>query len=306
MAESFLRSKRWLEFQQSLGRPVFYYEKEGIKANIIGYDLPMGRNYLYIPSGPEVKFDLMIGGFDNPIRNFISHLKKIAADQKSIFIKIESTQDNVAKIFYKFGFRKGPKEIQPAKTVILDLRRDSEDILESMHHKTRYNIKVAQKHNISVVLNEDIESFWYLLKSTAKRDKFYSHTQDYYFKLFDFFRNDPEISVNLFLARESDRDIAGAIILKYKDTGYYLHGASDYNFRNLMAPFMLHWKVIEWLKESGCQSYDLWGIDSVKWPGVTRFKLGWGGEVIEYPGSFDLPVSRLWYFAYRLIRRVLK
>ena len=47
------------------------------------------------------------------------------------------------------------------------------------------------------------------------------------------------------------------------------------------------------------------GIDAKKWPGVTRFKLGWGGDIKEYPGSFDLPVSKIWYLGYNLARKIL-
>lgn len=56
------------------------------------------------------------------------------------------------------------------------------------------------------------------------------------------------------------------------------------------------------LKLLNFKLYDLWGIDTQKWPGVTRFKLGWGGRVVEYPGAFDLVVSKLWYYAYNAFR----
>ena len=39
------------------------------------------------------------------------------------------------------------------------------------------------------------------------------------------------------------------------------------------------------------------------WAGVTRFKLGFGGRAVDYPGTFDLPLNRLWYTLYSLVRR---
>ena len=71
-----------------------------------------------------------------------------------------------------------------------------------------------------------------------------------------------------------------------------------------MAPYSLHWENIKYLKQNGLKYYDLWGADARKWPGVTRFKLGWGGDVKEYPGSFDIPVSKFWYFIYKLKQKL--
>ena len=135
-------------------------------------------------------------------------------------------------------------------------------------------------------------------------------------RLLDFFSADKsfdiasrKIEIRLYLAEHQSKAVAGAIILLYGDTGYYLHGASDYDQRSLMAPYALHWFIIKYLKTSrqslAASRYDLWGIDARRWPGVTRFKLGWGGRTVEYPGSFDLPISKFWYLAYRVARKVL-
>ena len=88
------------------------------------------------------------------------------------------------------------------------------------------------------------------------------------------------------------------------NTAYYLHGAMDREYKSLMAPYFMHWEIIKKLQILGCKFYDLWGVDAKKWPGVTRFKLGWGGELREYSGSFDLVVSRFWYLVYSLARKV--
>ena len=66
----------------------------------------------------------------------------------------------------------------------------------------------------------------------------------------------------------------------------------------------MHWEIIKKLKVEGCKLYDFWGIDANKWPGVTRFKLGFEGQVVEYPGSFDLPISKIWYLIYKIARKI--
>ena len=92
----------------------------------------------------------------------------------------------------------------------------------------------------------------------------------------------------------------------HHNTAYYLHGAMDREYKSLMAPYFMHWEIIKKLKVEGCKLYDFWGIDAKKWPGVTRFKLGWGGDQKEYPGSFDLVISKFWYFIYGLARKILQ
>ncbi len=266
--------------------------------------LPFKKSYLYIPHGPQMDFNSMAGGLKNPISNFVLWLKDLAKKEKSIFVKAEPLADNMAQILAEHKFKKSKKEMQPSRTIVVDLTKSENDLLDSMHHKTRYNIRVAEKNEVVIKESNDLESFWHLIKKTSKRDKFSSHTKNYYEKLLKFFNDGKEITSRLNLAYYKDQPIAGLILLTYKDTAYYLHGASDYDYRQYMAPHKLHWGIIKILKASDYNFYDLWGIDSKKWPGVTRFKLGWGGKVVEHPGSFDLQTNNLWYIIYKLARKL--
>jgi lipid II:glycine glycyltransferase (peptidoglycan interpeptide bridge formation enzyme) len=302
--KSFLQTEKWAEFQRSLGREVFEYEKNGVSAKIIKHDLPLGKNYLYIPHGPEMDFNAMLGGFKGPVRDFVNYISALGRQESSIFIKAEPLTGNVAQMLVDSGFKRAQKEIQPGKTVIIDIQKSDINLLAAMHHKTRYNIKVAENHGVTVKESEDVATFWRLLKKTTTRDEFSGHPKDYYDKLLNFnWDNNSGIKTKLFLAKYQDKPAAAAIVLIFGGTGYYLHGASDYDFRSAMAPFMLHWRVIQLLRKAGVENYDLWGIDAKKWPGVTRFKLNWGGRVLDHPGSFDLTISKFWHFLYRTSRR---
>jgi lipid II:glycine glycyltransferase (peptidoglycan interpeptide bridge formation enzyme) len=39
------------------------------------------------------------------------------------------------------------------------------------------------------------------------------------------------------------------------------------------------------------------------WVGITRFKEGFGGERKSYIGQYELPVSRLWYRLFGVVKR---
>jgi len=301
---SFLQSKEWLDFQKSLGREVFLYERGGIKAGIIKLPLPFKKSYLYLPHGPAMDFNQMTGGIDNEVRNFVHYLKDLAKKEKAIFIKTEPLNDSVAQFLAKNKFKKSKKEIQPHKTIILDLLKSEEELLAAMHHKTRYNIKVAEKHNVLIQPSSDLDIFWKLVKKTTERQKFSAHTKDYYKSLFNFFNKEGVMRVHLFFAIFDGKPVAGALMFTYGDTAYYLHGGSDYDFREAMSPHMLHWHLIKEMKRQGFKYYDFGGSEGIKWPGLTRFKLGWGGHTREYPGSFDLTTSWWWHQVYKISKKL--
>src|SRR3989344_9540921 len=313
---SFLQTTEWLKFQEHVGHKVWRFDDGKIRANIIQHKIRFGKNYLYIPHGPEIFFDNVSGGLKNEIDNFLKYLKDLAKENRSVFVKFEPLADVIVELIFRKGIKRSKKYIQPQKTVILNLNLPEEELLSRMHHKTRYNIKVAERNQVRVEDSSDLDAFWELLKNTAKRDRFSSHNKEYYRKLLAL--NNNAFKVNLVLAYlpaaqagYNEKPVAGAIILCYDDTAYYLHGASDYNRRQLMSPYALHWEIIKALKGlnskfkiQNSKFYDLWGIDAQNWPGVTRFKLGWGGETKEYPGSFDIPISKFWYLAYNLARKI--
>lgn len=312
MLNSFLQIEEWLRFQELMGHKTWRFNDGQITADIIKYDLPLGKSYLYIPHGPEIFFEDIKGGLKNEVSNFLKYLKDLACQEKAIFVKMEPLSDVVMELIYRKGMRKSSKQIQPQRTVIIDLDLPEEHLLGRMHQKTRYNINLSEKKGLQLEESDNVEVFWKLLKQTSKKDQFSTHPKEYYEKMLSFFSRDGQLQAKLFLVKYGDQYIGGAIVMIYHNFSYYLHGAMDREYKSLMAPYFMHWEIIKWLKKlttndsrlTTIKYYDLWGIDSHKWPGVTRFKLGWGGDQKEYPGSFDIPISRFWYFTYNIARKI--
>ncbi|QQG44908.1 MAG: peptidoglycan bridge formation glycyltransferase FemA/FemB family protein [Candidatus Sungiibacteriota bacterium] len=309
---SFLQSKEWEEFQKSVGRKTWRLGG----ALVIQHTLPLGFNYLYCPR-PSA-----------PTEQFFRETAKIAAREKSIFLKIDPTEQPqiiprppwAAGIPAKKGLgtnspplprlRLASKfqtsaALQPQKSLVINLQKSEEDLLGAMYEKTRYNIRLAERHGVGVNQAGALEEFWKLLVETARRDKFYTHEQNYYEKLLmacsDNFSNE------LFFARQGRTLIAAALINFFKpsQTVTYLHGASLREHKEVMAPHLLHWRIMQDAKRRGFSFYDMWGIDEKKWPGITRFKLGFGGEVVEYPDSIDIIYGQFWYGIYKISKAVL-
>lgn len=303
---SFLQSKDWSDFQQSLGRKTWHYNHGGVQALIIRHDLPFKKCYLYVPYGPDIDLG-EFQGLKHSIAGFFAYVNRLAHEQNAVFVKVEPRSDMAAELLagQKRGFKYSTKHIQPHKTLILDLSSDEDQLLSYMHSKTRYNIGLAEKKDITVSEGRNFDTFWALLKKTTEKDGFSSHPREYYEKLLEFFSSGHkrDITARLFFAYQKSTPLAGAIILEYGKTAYYLHGASDREYRALMAPHLMHWEIIKYYKRGGFQLYDFWGVDDKRWPGVSRFKHGFAGRVIEYPGAFDMPISTFWYWAYKLAQK---
>ncbi len=200
-------------------------------------------------------------------------------------------------------FKKLDFDLQPNKTLILDLTKSGDRLLADMHPKTRYNIRLAEKHGVKIKKGEEyFDDFWRLMQSTAERDGIYPFPKNHYQQqliVTDDFRTE------LWVAEYEKEIIAANLVNFYGDTVTYLHGASSDKYRNVMSTYLLQWEQIKTGGKRGFEKYDFWGFDEERWPGVSRFKKGFGGEVVEYAGAYDLVWNRGWYWAYKIAKKLL-
>lgn len=80
-----------------------------------------------------------------------------------------------------------------------------------------------------------------------------------------------------------------------------------------MAPYLLHWELMELAKKYGYYQYDLYGVKPTQriinkndrennWDGITRFKKGFGGKEVNYLGAWDWIYDKIWYGVYKLAK----
>ncbi len=189
------------------------------------------------------------------------------------------------------------KDIQPSHSLFLNLKQTEDELLSAMHPKTRYNIRLAEKKEVLIVRGgeDDLQSFWKLLQATTSRDGFRGHSLEHYRKLLKYSHG----TIELWLAKREEKVLAAGIFSFYEGRAVYLHGASSDADRQYMAPHLLQWKMIIRAREKACLYYDFYGIDEKKWPGVTRFKKGFGGEDRYYAGTFNLIILNYQYTIFR-------
>lgn len=278
----FLQSWEWAEFQGRVGRKFWRLDLAGEYILVIQMPLPLKNSYLYIPRA-SVNWD----------QEKINVLRDLAKSEKCLFIKIEPLGQDLVSL----GF-KPAQAVQPKQTLILDLTQTEEQLTAQLHQKTRYNIKLAAKKGVKMTVcrEEQFPKFYDLLVDTFRRKDKKLHTRNYYQKLTQ------SGLTKIFFAEYEGRFLVANLMAYYGDTATYLHGGSSQQDKNIMAPHLLQWELILQAKARGYKYYDFWGIDEKKWPGVTRFKKGFGGSEVNYSGAFDLPVNKFWYLLYKVIK----
>ena len=303
----FLQSYEWGEFQKKVSGQIWRVgvldgDKLVACAKIIAKDLPIGKKYFYCARGPIIA---RRADKEPAIRLLFEEIKKLAKQAGAMFLRF----DPIWKLEILSAERQMMKmelvktlDIQPSKTLVLDLTKPERELLKAMHPKTRYNINLAVKKGVKVIQDDKsgFEKFWNLLDQTSDRDKFRPHGRNYYKTMIEL----ADSPVKLFFAEYGGRPIATALVSFFGDTATYLHGGSADDDRNVMAPYLLQWQAIKLAKAGGQKYYDFHGVDEDKWPGVTRFKMGFGGFLVNYPGTFDLVYDQGWYSIYKMVRKV--
>lgn len=280
-----LQSPEWASFREETGNTV----------------LKTDYGYITIHTVPLIG---KIGIFlkcPEPTAKMLTYLKNIGQEEGLLFIKLEpNTKNNKSDIslLKKYGAVRGKTFFTPT-TFVINLLLSEEEILKSFSSKTRYNIRLAQKHG--VVVKEDnsakaFDTYISLMRETVQRQGFYAHSEKYH-RLMWKFMHESKIA-HLLTATYKKSVLATWILFSYKDTLYYPYGASSEKHKQVMASSLMMWEAIKLGKKLGLKKFDLWGREEGK--GFTRFKEGFSPEIVEFLGTWDLIIDQPKYNIYRL------
>lgn len=225
-------------------------------------------------------------------------INKIAEKEKAAVTYVEPLSTMHCALLTRAGFLPAKNCFLPAKTIQIDLLKSEKELLSEMHPKTRYNIKVAQKRGVEVNESRDIESFVTLWHSSARRRGMFLGQKKEIESLWHAFGKKATLLFahphNLTLLHKSGNSppIAAVFLISTPETAYYMYAASTKEGNKLFAPTLLAWEAIRLAKKRGCKIFDFEGIyderypQTKNWKGFTRFKEGFGGTVVTYPGTF--------------------
>jgi lipid II:glycine glycyltransferase (peptidoglycan interpeptide bridge formation enzyme) len=205
------------------------------------------------------------------------------------------------------GFAAG----QPRFVFQLPLDGKSPDqLLAGMNQLWRRNIKKAAKSGVEVTQGSaaDLPAFHPLYVETAKRDGFTPRPLSYFQTMFDALLAEDPDRIRLYLAHHEGDLVAATTWVRVGTHAWYSYGASSTAKREVRGSNAIQWRMITDALEAGATAYDLRGITEgldADDPhlGLIQFKVGTGGEAVEYLGEWDKPINPLLYKAFDVYMR---
>lgn len=305
----FLQSWEWGEFKQSIGKDVYRLQvkkNDEVQAQTQGVKLnpAVGLSYLYFPRASA-------SAFSEELLHEISN--EVAFARVEPIGEFESLSDFKSVDTH---------HRQPQHTLVLDVNSELSDLLEEMHSKTRYNIRLAERKGVEVKQKKDLNIFCKLYRETEQRGDFSGHNEDYFKKMLQL------DNVYQLIAYYEGQPLASNILMHSGDNITYLHGGSTREHRDVMATYRVQWRGIQLAKELACSYYDFWGsapvydekkIDDMSgydksfgkcWPkdhdlsGVTRFKVRFNPDSVSYPQAKDIIFDPMRYRIYSAARKL--
>lgn len=286
-----LQTQAWADFRAAMGIDVVRTNGWQLTFHTIPHT-PWTIGYF--PKGPK------------PTQKMVDELRALGKEKRAIFIQLEpnilrSTINNLSSLIPSHH------PLFTKYTFILDLTKSEDELLAAMHPKTRYNIKVAQKHGVAVKEDNSAKAFKEYLRlteETTSRQGFYAHNKKYHEIMWKVMHGAG--IARLFTASYDGEVLSAWIVFVSQDTIYYPYGASSRNHREVMAPTLLLWEIAKWAKGKGYKKFDLWGALGPNpdvndpWYGFHRFKQGFNPTLVEFIGSYDLVIHKPLYTLYTI------
>lgn len=102
--------------------------------------------------------------------------------------------------------------------------------------------------------------------------------------------------------------LSAALFIMYEGEITYLFSGSYEKYMNYYAQYAIQWYMIKYGIKNNFKIYNFYGITGnfdKKDPeyGVYEFKKGFGGQVVEYIGDFELPISN-YYYLNKIIQKI--
>lgn len=297
MKQHFLQSKSWETFLNSQGEKTFRISEEDFSAMCILKETPIG-NYLFVPYGPCLKSV-------QELNKALKSLQELAKQHNCIFVRIEPINKISTKKAAELKLKK-TKDLDPKHTIILNLEPSEEDLLQNMSKSRRNRFRNYSKKGITIRQSKDkkdAEILIALLDKLTDTRHFSAHSKKYLTDQLDY------DFATLYIAEFEGKPIASSLCYDDEDTRFYAHAAADDEYRKISPGDAMLAQMIMDAKHNGKKYFDFWGAtDSTDekhpWYHFTQFKLSFGGNMVEYGGTYDYVINKPKYQFYTALRKL--
>ncbi|MER8092995.1 lipid II:glycine glycyltransferase FemX [Streptomyces goshikiensis] len=192
-------------------------------------------------------------------------------------------------------------DVQPRYVFQVPLaNRSLDDVLKGFNQLWRRNIKKAEKAGVEVVQGgyDDLPVWQHLYEITAERDKFRPRPLSYFQRQWTALNSEDPNRMRLYIATHEGEPLAAATMLTVGQHVWYSYGASANHKREVRPSNAMQWRMLRDSYALGASVYDLRGISDTLDEndhlfGLIQFKVGTGGEAVEYVGEWDFPLNKM-------------
>ena len=212
----------------------------------------------------------------------------------------------IAAICSQAGFVTEDTRAGRYRTLRVDLRRPLDVLRSRLAHKWRNQLNSAERNDLEVTEGTDTDlydEFAGIFGEMMARKRFDTTVSVAQFRRIQE-RLPASQKMSILVGRRDGRPLSGLVASSIGATGIYLLGATGDEGMKAKGSYLLQWRLLQRLKEKGCQWYDLGGINAEANPGVYHFKQGMGGDEVLQISRYDLHRNRLSKFAVGTTQRM--
>lgn len=294
-----LQTKAWGDFKGQSGwqprRYIYDLGERQVAIQFLSRSIPLLGELWYSSRGPGV----------TKLGDFAQLVKQTQAEAFAIMFDPEVVEEEASPSYLaSHGLRLGSDVQLNRATIIVDLKPGEDELLAGFKQKTRYNLRLAERKGVTVepvaATAENCRQMFELYRSMMGRTGFFLRSLEYFS---GYWQAQAQAGQGqLFFARYQDQLLAGAFVTYLGQKAWYKDGGSVRERRELMAPYLLQWEVMRWLKAKGIEQYDLVAVPTKAelspqhyMYGLYQFKSGFSAEITQYIGTWDLPLKQLKY-----------
>lgn len=310
MKGNLLQSHSWERYSELEGHQTYWLESSDYQLLAVQHHTPLG-DYLYCPYGP------VLDETDShaALKHALEALNSLAKAHQAFFVRIEPTYAFQTSEMANLGLVKS-HDLDPAHTWVLDLTQPRDDLLRGIEKNKTRQWRHRLEKGVSIRTTQDPEQVCVLtslLSSVSQRNHFTPQDANHLknqlksgFATLYIAELAPDSPLN---PSGATLPVAASLVYDYEDTRYYAHAAADDTYRKLMVGSTLLVQMIIDAQDHGAHTFDFWGITTSSdpkhpWYGFTQFKKSFGGRPVTYAGTWDLPINKLKYRLYLLLRRL--
>lgn len=294
-----LQSRAWASFQAALGRELAHEEAAGW--SWVGPVVrERGYSYVYIPYGPTARDGVALAA---ALKSVGERARALGVD----FIRCEPFGVGTEEL-QKTGLH-AVRASQPARTLVADLALNEAELRRHMASGHRNSINRAYRSGLELLVSNEqtlMAPCVECIMAASKARGFRDHDRPYYETMLRTLM--PSGFAKLALARLDSVLLSAAIIFDHEGTRAYAHAGNTPEAKMIYSSHALVWYLITNAKAAGMTRFDFWGVaptgapKSDPWAGFSTFKRAFGGQDVEYAGTWDLPVKPVKYAALSLAR----